>query len=239
VLRAVLNKQAFQEALVQLIVLRNLPYNAVEWPELQALLMTVNYTVEDLLKHSHGAVPQMIDSSFVIHKNILKQKLRASPSKSHFSIDVWTSPNHKAFQAICAHSIDSDSKQLQKALLALPELQSHSGEEQAAKFLTVAEDYGLLDRIGYFTGDNHGSNDKMCRFIARGLQDHSIMNWNPIHHCVRCQGHVINLAVQAFLFSKDKEAIDEAAQLAEQDEDIDINDALANRLKKAKASGWR
>jgi hypothetical protein len=45
--------------------------------------------------------------------------------------------------------------------------------------------------------------------------------------------------VQAFLFSKDKEAIDEAAQLAEQDEDIDINDALANCLKKAKASGWR
>ncbi|KAK9320013.1 hypothetical protein V1517DRAFT_356492 [Lipomyces orientalis] len=49
-LQAVLNKRALQEALVQLIVMRNLSYNAVEWPELQALLMTVNYTVEPLLR---------------------------------------------------------------------------------------------------------------------------------------------------------------------------------------------
>ncbi|KAK9320273.1 hypothetical protein V1517DRAFT_329795 [Lipomyces orientalis] len=64
-LQAVLNKQALQQALVQLIVLRNLPYNAVEWPELQALLMTVNYTVGPLLKQSHGDVPRMIKNSFI------------------------------------------------------------------------------------------------------------------------------------------------------------------------------
>ena len=88
----------------------------------------------------------------------------------------------------------------------------HGREEQAAKFLTVAEDYGLLDRIGYFTSDNHSSNDKMCHFIAQGLQDHGIINWNPIYHYVQCQGHIINLAIQAFLFSKDKEVINEAVQ---------------------------
>ncbi|ODQ69002.1 hypothetical protein LIPSTDRAFT_76489, partial [Lipomyces starkeyi NRRL Y-11557] len=59
-------------------------------------------------------------------------------AKIHFSVDVWTSTNHKAFQAICAHFVDDHTKQLQKALIALPELQSHGGEEQAAKFLQVA-----------------------------------------------------------------------------------------------------
>src|SRR5205809_628787 len=110
VLQAVLNKQALQEALVQLIVLQNLPYNAIEWPELQALLIIVNYAVKDLLKQSHDAIPRIIENSFVIHKDILQRKLRTFLSKIHFSIDVWTSPNHKAFQAICAHFIDSDTK---------------------------------------------------------------------------------------------------------------------------------
>jgi hypothetical protein len=128
---------------------------------------------------------------------------------------------------------------LRKALLALPELQSHGGEEQATRFLEIAENYEILDQIGYFTGDNHGSNDKMCRFIASGLRKQGIINWDPKHHRVRCQGHVINLAVQAFLFSKDKEAIEEAIRQAEQDENLDIDDTLAERLKKAKTTGWR
>ncbi|KAK9312698.1 hypothetical protein V1524DRAFT_479030 [Lipomyces starkeyi] len=33
-------------------------------------------------------------------------------------------------------------------------------------------DYGIIDSIGYFTGDDHGSNDKLCRFAAIALKDH-------------------------------------------------------------------
>ncbi|ODQ72369.1 hypothetical protein LIPSTDRAFT_71900 [Lipomyces starkeyi NRRL Y-11557] len=76
----------------------------------------------------------------------------------------------------------------------------------------------------------------MCRFIASGLQERGIVDWDPVHHRVRCQGHVINLAVQAFLFSKDREAVDEALRQAEQDETIDIDDSLANCIKSAKAA---
>jgi len=34
--------------------------------------------------------------------------------------------------------------------------------------------------------------------------------FNPAHRRLRCHGHIINLAVQAFLFGKNKDASDEA-----------------------------
>jgi len=34
------------------------------------------------------------------------------------------------------------------------------------------------------------------------------LQYEPIHHRIRCQGHVINLAVKSFLFVTDKEALD-------------------------------
>ena len=177
--------------------------------------MTVNYATERLFKQLHSSLSHLIKYSFSIYKQILKQKLWSLLSKIYFTIDVWTSPNHKAFQAICTHFIKSNTKQLQKVLFVLPELQSHGGEEQAIQFLEIAENYKIFDQIGYFTGNNYGSNDKMCCFIVSGLRKQGIINWNPKHHQVYYQDHVINLAIQVFLFSKDKEAIKEAIWQAE------------------------
>ena len=74
ILKKALNSKAFHEALVQLIILRNLPHRVVEWPEFQALLTTVNYTVDEVLVTAHSTVSKLIDRSFVVHKEILKQK---------------------------------------------------------------------------------------------------------------------------------------------------------------------
>lgn len=178
-----------------MITLRNLPYNAATWPELHALLMTVNYTAEEVVIKAGGTVPKLIEQSYVVHREVLKSKLLRSLSKIHFSIDMWTSPNHRAFQAIVAHFVDADTQELQKALLALPELPSHGGEDQAAAFLRVAEQYNILGNIGYICGDNHGSNDKMCRFISEGLKARGLPDWNSTHHRIRCSGHIINLAL--------------------------------------------
>ena len=74
--------------------MRNLPYNAATWPELHALLMTVNYTAEEVVINAGGTIPKLIEKSFTVYREILKLKLRRSLSKIHFSIDMWTSPNH-------------------------------------------------------------------------------------------------------------------------------------------------
>jgi hypothetical protein len=59
--------------------------------------------------------------------------------------------------------------------------------------------YGITAKIGYIIGDNHGSNDTLCRARNTHLLEEYI-DWDPVHHRLRCIGHVLNLAVQVFLF---------------------------------------
>lgn len=201
--------------------------------------MTVNYTAEEVAINAVGTIPKLIKQSYLVHRKILKEKLQGSLSKIHFSINMWTSPNHRSLQAIVAHFIDAETRQLRKALLALPELPSHGGEDQANAFLQVTESYGILGRIGYICGDNHGANDKICRHISAGLKARGLPYWDPVHHRIRCSGHIINLALQAFLYLKDKDAIDEAVRQVSLDENSTIDKKLAQKIKEAKAAGWR
>jgi hypothetical protein len=154
--------------LAQLIVMRNLPHNAVKWPELQALLLSVNYCCEDALIDSQSTVSKVISKSFWLEMAALKQKLKTALSKIHLSVDCWSSPNRKNFQGICAHFVD-ESRVLRKALLALPHLpDGHGGIMcQAIELVKVLDEYEILDRIGYCTGDNHGSNDLMLRELSK------------------------------------------------------------------------
>src|SRR5438876_8432372 len=123
VLRKALNQKAINEALVQLIAVRNLPYNCMTWSELHALLMTVNYIIEDVLRSSAAEVPKLMKSSYITYKNILRKKLQSAISKIHLTADIWMLPNRKFFLGICAHFVDGKTKRLCQSLLALPELE--------------------------------------------------------------------------------------------------------------------
>jgi hypothetical protein len=67
--------------------------------------------------------------------------------------------------------VDPDTKETLQALLALLELPGldrpggHGGAEQWKLLWQVLDDYNIWNKIGFFTGDNHGSNDKLCRFL--------------------------------------------------------------------------
>ncbi|EKG09477.1 transposase-like protein, partial [Macrophomina phaseolina MS6] len=148
-LRAVINQKAALEALVQLVAVRNLPYNCSSWPELHAFISAINYTAEDLISLSHGSIQKLVSNSFCVHKDILRKKLQSSPSKIHLSADVWSAPNHKAFLGTCVKFVDLDSKETLQALLALSELPgldgpgSHGGAEQWKLLHHVLEDYNI------------------------------------------------------------------------------------------------
>ncbi|EMT69251.1 hypothetical protein FOC4_g10000067 [Fusarium odoratissimum] len=92
-------------------------------------------------------------------------KLQSTPWKLHLSADVWSAPNHKAFLGICVKFVDPDTKEALQALLALSELPgldgpgSHGGAEQWKLLQHVLEDYNIWNKVGFYTGDNHGSND--------------------------------------------------------------------------------
>lgn len=216
-LRAAINQKAALEALVQLVAVRNLPYNCSSWPELHAFISAINYTTEDLISLSHGSIQKLVSNSFCVHKDILRKKLQSSPSKIHLSTDVWSAPNYKAFLGTCVKFVDPDSKEILQVLLALSELpglnspSSHGGAEQWKLLHHVLEDYNIWHNIRFYTGDNHGSNDKLCRLLSQHLKGKGI-SWDAKKQRIRCHGHVINLIVQVFLFVDSKEAVKAALE---------------------------
>jgi hypothetical protein len=59
----------------------------------------------------------------------------------------------------------------------------------------------LLRKIGTVIGDNSGTNDTLCRTISAYLASEIGKDWSPTLQRIRCQGHILNLVVQAFFLS--------------------------------------
>ena len=101
-----------------------------------------------------------------------------------------------AYQVVTAHFVDELS-QLSKATIALREHKEiHGDEQQAEVMIKVIEEYEIAEsQIDYLTsklcflplflsssildipdlGDNHGSNDKLCRFLQKRFP-----SWNAV-----------------------------------------------------------
>ena len=72
--------------------------------------------------------------------------------------------------------------------------------------------------------DNAPDNDTMMTALSLILRREFRLQYDPIHHRIRCQGHVINLAVKSFLFVTDKEALEE-------DEETNIYNISVKEIK--------
>jgi len=72
------NKPAFLEALVQLISKHSPPLSLVEWPEFYALIASVNYMAASIVKTSRNQVPDLLQSSFLMHQGRIKQRWQDS-----------------------------------------------------------------------------------------------------------------------------------------------------------------
>ncbi len=114
---------------------------------------------------------------------------------------MWTSPNHLGILAVVAH-FTSEKLRLITATLALVELEGeHSGANQARIVERVVDDFGIRPKLGYFVMDNATSNDQLVQTIAQSINNENTgLPWNPEQRRLRCNGHVINLVIQAFLF---------------------------------------
>jgi hypothetical protein len=49
--------------------------------------------------------------------------------------------------------------------------------------------------------DNASSNNVLCKTIETHLDIEYKIKWKVDHWCIHCIGHIINLAIQAFLFA--------------------------------------
>jgi hypothetical protein len=201
ILKSVLNKEVLTQALINLIIVRNLPFRAVEWPEFHTFCQALNPESGSFITTAHSEVSKAISRSFQLQKDIVRKRVQSALTKIHLSVDIWTSPNRYRLLAICSHFIDSQEKRM-KSLLALHTVANNSGEEQWNVILPVLQDYGIVRKLGAVVGDNSSTNDTLCNAISQYLYEKEDITWDPSYQRIRCQGHTINLIVQAFLFSR-------------------------------------
>ena len=171
----------------------------VRWPEFHTFCQVLNPESSDYITTAHSQFTKKIEQSWNYHKDIVQQKLQSAISSIHLSLDVWTSPNRLLLLGIIAHFVDYQEK-LWKALLALHTITNHAGEEQFAILLPVLKDYDIVQKLGAVVGDNASTNNTLCHMIEAHLLEEEDIEWDASHWQMRCIGHIINLAVQAFLF---------------------------------------
>src|ERR1700721_2041375 len=143
----------------------------------------------------------MVYSSWARHKDVVRRVLQSVLSQIHIACDIWTSPNNWLLFGIVAHFTTYDSKH-QKALLALKKVPGHSSESMWTILLLVLEDYGIVRQLGAIVADNATTNDVLCRLIQAHFYTMYKMVWKVDEWRICCISHIINLVVQAFLFTK-------------------------------------
>ena len=97
----------------------------------------------------------------------------------------------------------------------------HSGGNQAAVVLDVLNDYEIRNKLGYMVMDNVGSNDTLITIVGTSLNDKGV-SYNAIQRRLRCNGHVINLTVQVFLFEKRVNDLEYLGNKANSSSDIEL-----------------
>jgi hypothetical protein len=171
------------------------------------MLHYLNPAINEWLPHSSTTIHDWVLRKYTEEKVIIRQAVQAALTNIHFTVDLWTSPNSLAILGIVAHYISATGN-LDTSVLALREVNGeHSGENQAVEILDVINDYGIASKVGYFVMDNATNNDTMIKELSKKLKEKHEIIWDPRPHRLRCNGHVINLAVQAFLFASDEEDI--------------------------------
>ncbi|RKK08309.1 hypothetical protein BFJ65_g16969 [Fusarium oxysporum f. sp. cepae] len=206
-LRRMFDRDRYLDAIISLITRRRLAFSAINWDEMQEIMLAANPAIEDLLVTNRSALMRLIDATYELYSSQLMATLEASISKIHILSDLWTSPHRHGILAISARWVDQDY-QPQRALLAMPECRySHSGETQASLIIDTLAKHGIASKVGYHVGDNATSNDTCLSYFSRRLRDDYGLTFDPSKRRIRCVAHIINLSLQAFLLASSKEAL--------------------------------
>ena len=196
-----LNKATLEFLYINWIVTQDVAFNQVQHTPFRALLEYINPAANQMLPRSHTTITTHARQLFLEGKIRMRHILATAISDIHITCDMWTSPNHLGMLAVVAH-FTSDKLVLHTVTLSLREIQGdHSGYNQGTVVLDVLRDFGFLGKLGYFVMDNAGNNDTLIETVSAALLKEGVI-YDVDQHRLRCNGHVINLAVQAFLFGQ-------------------------------------
>lgn len=196
---SIIDPLVLRELFVNWLAADSLPFSLCKSRAFRAWLHYVNPAASDLLPESDSTIRQDVLECHSRLQADVKQRLQSALSSVHITCDLWTSANRLGLLGVVAHCVDEDG--VPRCLtLALREVEgAHSGENMASVLFEVLCEYQISTKLGYCTMDNASNNDTMSTFLESHLQQAGV-DWDAQTHRLRCNGHVIHLAVQAFLF---------------------------------------
>lgn len=144
---------------------------------------------------------------YTVRKHAVKKALTFSQSRIHYTFDLWTSGNHRAYIAIVAHWLDEEGRARQCVIAFRELVDDHSGSNLSLVVWTVLEEYDLLHNSGYYTLDNASNNDSCLRFLGQQFTNLDI-GFDCLEQRLRSFGHILNLTAQALLHGDDLDAFE-------------------------------
>jgi len=72
VLQSQLSQAVIDEALISLIIVQNLPFVIVEWPEFHTLCQALNSESKGMITTAHSTITKKLEGSWNTHKDIVQ-----------------------------------------------------------------------------------------------------------------------------------------------------------------------
>jgi hypothetical protein len=88
ILKGQLNQLVITEALIAIIVVRNLSFCLVEWPEFHTLCQALNRECKGMITTTHSQVRVKASEAWGKHKDIVRRELQSALSRIHISLDI-------------------------------------------------------------------------------------------------------------------------------------------------------
>jgi len=188
-----------RKLLVEYHIERRAPFLAIESPALRRYTEYLNPRAVKALTTSNTMRHDCI-RYFETAKDTIKQILSSALSRIHITWDLWTSPNFKAMIAITAHWTDENWK-VRSTLMAIRELDGdHDGENISLVVYSVLQEFSIVDKFGYFTGDNASNNDTALQWLNQRICEEGGNGFDVSDRRLRCFAHDMQIAIKGLLF---------------------------------------
>lgn len=185
-----LNRANLKDALIRLVVNRELPISLVDAPEFRELLTMIN-----------SATPALLSKQTCVSEGILTKyrtvrcaliNILSEVKDISITCDGWTSPSNVAMLGVTAHWIDENFK-MQNIILALKPIDGpHTGVNLATLLKNILDKFNITDRLYCITADNASNNTTMGQSLTTMIPHFDASQ--SLHGCV---AHVINLVAKS------------------------------------------
>ncbi|KAM0037822.1 putative transcription factor/ chromatin remodeling BED-type(Zn) family [Helianthus debilis subsp. tardiflorus] len=186
------DQQACRRAIVQMIIIDELPFKFVENRGFRSCMKIVQPL---LVVPSRSTITRDCYEMYLYEKNKLKAEINREAVRICLTTDTWTSIQKINYMCLTAHYIDSN-RNLQKKVINFCPVSSHKGVEIGRAVELCLLDWGFQN-VFTVTVDNASSNDTAMEYLKGKFAKWGnlcVLNAKWFH--VRCMAHVLNLVVQ-------------------------------------------